>query len=103
MSEALKALQPQDEGKYRLLNEFYSRLKEGTILPQAEDIRQFAQIVGLKEISGKARRDMLPSLMWFLIDQPAERVRDDVTRAEAVSEKQRQKGFSILTDKLLRN
>ncbi len=87
--------------KYRLLSEFLSRLKDRQILPEAQDIRLFAQLVGLKEIRGKSRTDMIPSLMRFLIEQPYERLRSDLQSAGTISEQQRQRGFSVLADKLI--
>jgi len=87
--------------KHRLLSEFLIRLRDRQVLPQSQDIRHFAQIIGLKEISGKSRKDMVPKLMRFLIEQPIEKLRIDIEGATNISERQRQMGFSVLTDKLL--
>jgi hypothetical protein len=97
----LEQLRQEDEEKHRLLVGFYTQLKNRTILPESQDIRHFAQIIGLKEISGKARKDMIPPLMRFLLEQPKERLQLDIDSAANVSEQQRRKGFSVLTDKLL--
>jgi hypothetical protein len=97
----LEQLRQGDEEKYRLLAGFYTQLKERTVLPESQDIRQFAQIIGLKEICGKSRKDMVPRLMRFLFERPTERLRADIETAPNVSEQQRQKGFSVITDKLL--
>ena len=98
---ALKLVRESDPEKYRLLSDFYSYLKNRKVLPQSEDIRHFAQLIGLKEIDGKSRKDMIPALMRFLLEQPTERLLIDLPSADTISEKQRQQGFSILTDKLL--
>jgi hypothetical protein len=70
-------------------------------LPDSQDIRFFAHIIGLKEISGKSRKDMIPKLMRFLFAQSTEQIKKNIERAATVSEQQRQQGFSVLTDKLL--
>ncbi|MGA2263519.1 MAG: hypothetical protein ABSH28_19050 [Acidobacteriota bacterium] len=78
-----------------------SRLKNRQILPESQDIRHFAQIIGLKDIGGKSRKALIPKLMRFLIDQPVERLTIGIESANNISEQQRQMGFSVLTDKLL--
>lgn len=97
----LEQLRQKDEEKYRLLADFYTRVKDRTVLLESQDIRHFAQIIGLKEISGKSRKGMVPRLMRFLLEQPTEQLKVDIEAAPKVSEEQRQKGYSILTDKLL--
>ncbi len=84
-----------------MLSEFLQRLKARQILPESQDIRFFAQQVGLKEIGGKSRKDVVPKLMYFLIEQPVERLRIDLQTAGNISEEQRQMGFSVLTDSYL--
>ena len=51
---------------------------------------------------GKSRKDLLPKLIRFLMEQPIERLQVHINSAPTVSEEQRQQGFSVLTDKLLR-
>src|SRR5260221_4935772 len=101
ITNTLEKLRQEDDEKYRLLLDFYLQLKDRKILPESQDIRQFAQIVGLKEIRGKSRQDLIPQLMRFLVEQPKDRLQVDVKRAATVSEAERQQGFSVLTDKLL--
>jgi hypothetical protein len=96
--ESIREIHPE---KHRLLSEFLVRLKDRQILPESQDIRYFAQIIGLKEISGKSREDMVPKLMRFLMGRPIEKLRVDIEGASGISEHQRQMGFSVLTDKLL--
>jgi hypothetical protein len=98
---ALALLRERDAVKYRLLEEFYFRLRRGTILPDSQDIRYFAQLVGIKSIEGKSRKDVIPRLMNQLIDVPIERLSAAIKEAEGISEQQRQRGFSVLTDKLI--
>jgi hypothetical protein len=83
------------------LSGFIVHLKGRQVLPESQDIRHFAQIIGLKEISGKSREDMISKLIPFLMEQPLEKLRSDVESANNISEQQRQMGFSLLTDKLL--
>ena len=101
VASMLEHLQEQDEEKFRLLDGFYAQLKARTLLPESQDIRFFAQMIGLKEISGKSRKDMIPKLMYFLLEQSTEQIKDYVERAASVSEHNRRQGFSVLTDKLL--
>jgi hypothetical protein len=99
--EALESIRESDPEKHRLLSEFLSDLKDRRLLPESQDIRHFAQLVGLKDIRSKSRKEMIPTLMRFFMDQTAERLRIDIRRADNVSEQQRRQGFSVLTDKLL--
>jgi hypothetical protein len=97
----LRRLQRADPIKHRLLAGFYGALQERRVLPEAQDIRYFALGIGLKDINGKSRKEMVPSLMLFLAEQSIERLRVEVDAATTISEQQRSKGFSVLTDKLL--
>jgi hypothetical protein len=101
VASALEKIRHLDEQKYTIAAAFHRQLLEKTVLPESQDIRQFAQIIGLKGIKGKSRRDLIPPLMRFLIAEPLERLRVALAKAPGVSEQQRQRGFSILTDKLL--
>ncbi len=101
VADGLESIRESAPEKYLLLTDFLSRLKNRHILPESQDIRHFAQLVGLKEISGKSRKDMIPKLMRFLLEQPVERLRIDIQGAGDISEQQRQRGFSVLTDKLI--
>jgi hypothetical protein len=97
----LEGLRQKDPEKHHLLSDFYARLKSRTVLPESQDIRQFAQLIGLKEIVGKSRKDMIPRLMRMLLERPSERLRGDIEGAASVSEHQRKQGYSLLTDKIL--
>jgi len=101
ITSMLEQLRQRDEEKHRLLVGFYIQLKDMRVLPESQDIRHFAQVVGLKEIAGKSRKVMIPNLIRFLVEQPTERLRVDIETASNISEQQRQQGFSVLTDKLL--
>ena len=101
VTSMLEQLRQEDQEKYRLLTAFFKRLKDKVVLPESQDIRHFAQIIGLKDIDGKSRKDMLPRLMRFLLERPTERLKVDIEAAANVSEQQRKKGFSVLADKLL--
>ena len=101
VATALESIRDSDPVKRDLLVEFLTRLSARQILPESQDIRQFAQLIGLKGIAGKSRKDMIPKLMRFLLEQPIERLRIAAESATGISEAQRQMGFSVLTDKLL--
>jgi hypothetical protein len=98
---ALELIRRGEPAKYRLLNEFLIRLKARQVLPESEDIRYFAQSLGLKGIHGKSRKDMIPTLIRFLLDRDPDRLRADIQRADSISQEERQRGFSVLADKLL--
>jgi hypothetical protein len=101
VASTLEQIRQTDKPKHRLLSDFYRRLKDKEVLRESQDIRHYAHLIGLKEISGKSRKDLIPRLMRFLVAQSTERLQIDLQRAESVSEQQRQQGFSVLTDKLL--
>jgi hypothetical protein len=98
---SLESIRKTHPEKHRLLSEFVLRLKSRQVLPESQDIRHFVQIIGLKEIGGKSREDMLPKLIRFLVDQPIDKLRADIEGASNISEQQRLMGFSVLTEKLL--
>jgi hypothetical protein len=101
VTSTLEQLRQTDEEKYRVLTDFYTQIKDRKVLPEAQDIRHFAQFIGLKENGGKSRKEMIPRLMRFLLEQPTDRLKLNIQTAANVSEQQRQQGFSVLTDKLL--
>ena len=100
---ALAELEKTDNEKYRLLSKFKPDLNERKVLRDSQDIYQFAQLIGLKDIKGRARRDMISPLMDYLITLPLERLRPELQNAKTISEDVRQQGFSLLTNKLLRD
>ena len=99
----MEELRLKDDAKYHLLREFYTHLRDRKVLAESQDIRLFAQLLGQKEIGGKSRKEMIPRLMRLLIDRPMDRLQIEIKHAENISEQQRQQGFSVLTDKLLRD
>jgi hypothetical protein len=98
---SIESIREADPEKHRLLSEFLLRLKAREVLPESQDIRHFAQLIGLKEIGGKSREDLLPKLISFLAERPIRKLRDDIEGAANISEQQRQMGFSVLTEKIL--
>jgi hypothetical protein len=97
----IASLRDNDPQRHDLLHPFATQLADRSVLPEADDIRQFSQLVGMKAMSGKSRRDLVPELLAFLIESPIEQLRSALPAAEKISSKQRQQGFGILTDKLL--
>jgi hypothetical protein len=98
--EDLKNIDPE---RYRLLDEFLTSVRDRRILPDSEDLRQFAQFAGLKELKGRSRRDMIPKVVVFLMELPNEKLADALKHAERISEATRRNAYSVLTDKLLRD
>lgn len=101
VASSLSLIRETDPEKYRLLSKFHSYLKERRVLSESEDIRHFTQLIGIKEINAKSRKDMIPKLMRLLLEQPTEQLRILLQSADSISEQQRQQGYSVLTDKLL--
>ena len=101
IAHLLESIQETDTIKSDLLNPFYQSLLNRNILPKSEDIRHFATIIGLKFIDGKSRRDLVPKLMRFLLELTNEQLEIDLPQASNISEEQRQKSYSLLTDKIL--
>jgi hypothetical protein len=99
----LEQLRQNDEEKHRLLSGFFVSLQGRRVLPDSQDLHHFAHLIGCKSIAGKSRREMVSRLMHFLVRQPADRLEIDLKRAEGISQEQRRKGFSVLTDKLMGN
>ena len=100
---ALEELSRRDEEKHRMLSGFFIRLKNKQVLPEAQDIHHFAHLIGLKEVGGRSRKEMVPKLMRLLIERATDILKVDIARAEGISEQQRRQGYSILTDKLMRD
>jgi hypothetical protein len=101
VASTLELIRERDPEKHFLLGEFLSRLKDRKVLPESEDIRLFAQFVGLKDIRGKSRKDMIAPLMRYLLQRPTASLRVEIPHADNISEQQRREGFSVLTDKIL--
>lgn len=99
----LDGLEMSDPAKFVVLREFLVRLNDRTVLPDSQDIRQFASTAGLKAIEGKGRKEMIPNLLRGLVAQPLEVLKDRIALASGISEERRQLGFSVLTDKLMGN
>jgi hypothetical protein len=97
----LDRLGKEDGEKRELLKTFYEQMGTRILLPESQDILQFAQVVGLKSIEGRSRRDLVPKLMRFLIAQPVEQLRNQLAKAADISETHRRAGYSVLTDKLI--
>src|SRR5712671_249791 len=52
IANALELIRESAPEKHRLLSEFASQLNDRKILPESQDIRFFAQLIGLKDIEG---------------------------------------------------
>jgi hypothetical protein len=101
IASALESVRGSDPDKYDVLSQFFSRLKDRKTLVEPQDIRHFAQRIGFKGVGGKSRKEMVPRLMRFLLEEPREKLFAELEMADGISEQQRQQGFSVLTDKLL--
>ncbi len=100
---AISLLEETDRTKYDLLKSFFTCIDSGTILPEAEDIRRFVELLGIKQLPGKSRRDLIPKLANVLAELPLVRLEQLIAKAGDISENKRREGYSLLTDKLLEN
>ncbi|HEY2839682.1 MAG TPA: hypothetical protein VGJ26_11055 [Pirellulales bacterium] len=98
----LEGLKANDPSRHRILNDFVVRLRERTVLPESEDLRHFAQLVGLKGLVARSRREMIPKLVLFLATLSQTQLSAAIAQASGISESSRKNAFSLLTDKLLR-
>jgi hypothetical protein len=71
-------------------------------LPDSEDIRQFAQTIGIKELKGRSRADLISNVIVFLASASREVQTNAIGQSAGISAAKRNEGFSVLTDKLLR-
>src|SRR5260370_37617452 len=46
IAKSLETIRESDAAKHRLLSELHGLLKDRTILPESQDIRHFAQLIG---------------------------------------------------------
>lgn len=97
----MDGLEVSDPKRHDMLLKFRNSLEERSILSESEDLRQLAEVAGLKELPGKSRRDMIPRLLAFLATIPAEKLSQALEVAEGISAEERSKGFSVLADKLI--
>jgi hypothetical protein len=102
LTAVLNGLKQSDPEKHRLLSDFVARLKRKEVLPDAEDIRRFAQTIGQKSIQGRSRRELVNELTSLLVESSLDQLRVVLPAAETISADHRQRGFAVLTDKLLR-
>jgi len=102
---ALELLKDVDPAKYDLLRDFSSKLRARQVLVDSEDIRQFAQLAGLKDLPhrDRGRRDLVPAVLKLLLDLPTDKLRSVLERVGEISEETRRQGFSVLTDKLVKD
>jgi len=100
---AVAVLEETDKPKHALLKSFFERIDSGTVLPAADDIRLFVELLGIKHMSGRARRDLIPKLAQSLVELPLAKLEELLPKADDISAAKRRNGYSVLTDKLLEN
>jgi hypothetical protein len=98
---AVATLQETEPDKYAVLRAFFSTVESGELLPESEDVRRFAESLGLKQVHGTKRRELIAKLADPMVLLTVERIRELVDQAKKISAQERNKGYSILTDKLL--
>jgi hypothetical protein len=104
LPKVIAALSGSDPARFDLLRPFFERIVAGEVLPQSEDIRRFAELLRVKEpFPGKSRRDLISHLAGSLLKVPVDELRTLIHQADSIREEQRRKGYSLLTDHLLRN
>ena len=98
----LENLKTTDSERFMVLEEFRDKLRGRRVLPDAEDLRQFAQLVGLKDLKARSRDDFISKIILLLASVSRENLSDTIARANGISAANRNEGFSVLTDKLMR-
>jgi|GEM_PF-1439457 len=69
-SKAVVRLKRKDDAKYRVLSEFDSLLREGSVLPRVNDIRRLGESLTKDFSSRSSRRDSISKLMNILAARP---------------------------------
>ncbi|MGC9985432.1 MAG: hypothetical protein ABSF35_17595 [Polyangia bacterium] len=100
---ALASIKQADPSRYDALQSFAQRLRRREILLEPQDIRHFCQEAGIKGLQGRSRRELVPALLRSMLGLPTERLLPLIARAADISETSRRQGFSILTDRLLKD
>lgn len=100
-TELLEELKGSDVKKYETLTDFYRQLTKKYILPETQDIKIFVEQMGIKQIRGKSRREMITNLMEILLNLPSNELQQLAESAGKISEHQRSQGFSLLADKII--
>jgi hypothetical protein len=98
---AIVPLEQAEPQKFEMLKSFFTMVESGDLLPEAEDVRRFAENLGLKELRGSKRRELISKLGDPMSALSIERIQQLVGQAKGISANERRKGYSILTDKLL--
>jgi hypothetical protein len=97
----LRKLKEADPVHHEVFARFAAQLRHAEVLKDAQDIRQFASVVGLKGIQGQSRRELVAALLPSLLVLPRDVLISAVERVQDISERVRRQGFSVLTDKLV--
>jgi len=103
LPRAVAELAKSDPRRFDLLRPFFEKIMSGELLPQSEDIRRFAEHLRVKELlPGRSRRDLVVKLTGPLVAMPLNELPALLKEADSIFEEQRRKGYSLLTDRLLR-
>lgn len=103
LPKVVAGLAQSDPERFELLRPFFEKVAAGELLAQSEDVRWFAERLRIKEpLPGRSRRDLIPHLADWLIAVPLKELPVVLAEAGSISEAERRKGYSVLTDHLLR-
>lgn len=102
LPKAIVDLQQNDPERFAILRPFFERIGAGELLRQSEDVRRFAEELGVKQLSSKRRRDLVAQITPTLATFPIHELAALLHRAESISEEERVQGYSVLTDRILR-
>jgi hypothetical protein len=101
VEEAVAQLRDCDPERHSSLSLFLVNLRGRQILPEFQDIKQFAQLAGIKDLQSRSRGAAVGEVVQVMLKFPIETLRSLISAAETISAKHRQRGFSVLTEKLL--
>ncbi len=89
--------------KGKLLENFFQKIISAILLPEAEDVRRFADLVGIKKLKGKSRNELITKLANELVPLDMRSLENLLPQADGISSAQRREGYSILTDTLMQS
>ncbi len=97
--ETLKEVSP---GQYTLLKDFKSRLLNREALPEAKDLRELLEEIGIKYVSGNRREQNIKLIIDNLSNVPFERVQKIIDNISSSTKSPSDNDFGILADAILK-
>lgn len=103
LPKVITEISEREPEKGKLLENFFQKIVSASLLPEAEDVRRFADLVGIKKLKGKSRNELITKLANELVPLDLRRLENLLPQADGISSAQRREGYSILTDTLMQS